>query len=93
MKRLLKRRELTLVLVIAVLVAAISLRHPAFLRASNLYDILDDTATIMRKSRDEMLAEVFGPPTREFMQCVLNDLRKALELKVHRGPKNGHGRA
>jgi rhamnose transport system permease protein len=60
MKRLLKRRELTLVLVIAVLVAAISLRHPAFLRASNLYDILDDTAILFMVAIGQMMVIVTG---------------------------------
>lgn len=60
MKRLLKRRELTLVLLIAVLVAAISLRHPAFLRVSNLYDILDDTAILFMVAIGQMMVIVTG---------------------------------
>jgi rhamnose transport system permease protein len=60
MKRLLKRRELTLALVIAVLVAAISLRHPAFLRAANLYDILDDTAILFMVAIGQMMVIVTG---------------------------------
>jgi rhamnose transport system permease protein len=60
MKRLLKRRELTLVLVIAVLVAAISLRHPAFLRAANLYDILDDTAILFMVAIGQMMVILTG---------------------------------
>lgn len=60
MRRLLKRREFTLLLVILVLVAAISLRYPAFLSASNLYDILNDTAILFMVAIAQMMVIVTG---------------------------------
>jgi rhamnose transport system permease protein len=60
MKRLFKRRELTLVLVLAVLVAAISLRHPAFLQPGNVYDILNDTAILFMVAIGQMMVILTG---------------------------------
>jgi rhamnose transport system permease protein len=60
MTRLLKRREITLVLIIAVILAAVSLRAPGFLRLGNLSDILTDTAILVIVSIGQMMVIVTG---------------------------------
>jgi len=60
MLKYLKRRELTLVLIIVVLLAAVTLRAPGFLRPSNLADILNDTAILVMVSIGQMMVIVTG---------------------------------
>jgi rhamnose transport system permease protein len=60
MKRLLKRRESTLVIIILVLLAAVSLRARGFLELSNLNDILTDTAILVIVSIGQMMVIVTG---------------------------------
>jgi rhamnose transport system permease protein len=55
MMRLLKRREITLVIIIAVILAAVSVRAPGFLRLANLRDILTDTAILVIVSIGQMM--------------------------------------
>lgn len=60
MKRLLKRRESTLVLIIIVVLALVSIRAHGFLRLSNLSDILTDTAILVIVSIGQMMVIVTG---------------------------------
>ncbi len=60
MIRLLKRREATLILIIAVMLAAISTRAPGFLKLGNLRDILTDTAILVIVSIGQMMVIVTG---------------------------------
>lgn len=60
MMKLLKRREITLVIIILVLLAAVSLRAPGFLKLGNLNDILTDTAILVIVSIGQMLVIVTG---------------------------------
>jgi rhamnose transport system permease protein len=59
-QRLLKSREATLVIIVAVLLAAVSLRAPGFLRPGNLEDILTDTAILCIVSIGQMMVIVTG---------------------------------
>jgi rhamnose transport system permease protein len=60
MLRLLKRREVTLILIIAVLLAAVSIRAPGFLRLGNVEDILTDTAILCIVAIGQMMVIVTG---------------------------------
>jgi len=60
MIRLLKRRETTLILIIAVMLAAISARAPGFLKLGNLRDILTDTAILVIVSIGQMMVIITG---------------------------------
>ncbi len=60
MVKLLKRREATLVLIIVVVLAAVSVRARGFLRLSNLTDILTDTAILVIVSIGQMMVIVTG---------------------------------
>jgi rhamnose transport system permease protein len=60
MLKLLKRREITLVAIIAVMLAAVSLRAPGFLRLGNIGDILTDTAILVIVSIGQMMVIVTG---------------------------------
>ncbi|HEY9595215.1 MAG TPA: ABC transporter permease [Spirochaetia bacterium] len=60
MRGLLKRRELTLVLIIVVLLTAVSLRAPGFLKPGNLRDILTDTAILVIVSIGQMMVIITG---------------------------------
>ncbi len=60
MSKLLKRRELTLLVIIAVLLAAVSLRAPGFLALRNLNDILDDTAILAIVAIGQMMIVITG---------------------------------
>lgn len=60
MVKLLKRREVTLVLIIVVVLAAVSVRARGFLRLSNLTDILTDTAILVIVSIGQMMVIVTG---------------------------------
>jgi rhamnose transport system permease protein len=58
--KLLKRREITLVIIIAVLMAAVSIRAPKFLEFANLREILTDTAILVIVSIGQMFVIVTG---------------------------------
>ncbi|MGA2378551.1 MAG: ABC transporter permease [Spirochaetia bacterium] len=60
MLKLLKRREGTLVLIILLVIAAVSLRTHGFLRLSNLNDILTDTAILVIVSIGQMMVIITG---------------------------------
>jgi len=60
MLKLLKRREGTLVLIILLVLAAVSLRAHGFLRLSNLNDILTDTAILVIVSIGQMMVIITG---------------------------------
>jgi rhamnose transport system permease protein len=60
MTKLLKRREITLVIIIAVILAAVGLRAPGFLRLGNLNDILTDTAILVIVSIGQMMVIITG---------------------------------
>ncbi|MGA2975248.1 MAG: ABC transporter permease [Spirochaetia bacterium] len=60
MLKLLKRREITLVVIILVLLAAVSLRAPGFLKLGNLDGILTDTAILLIVSIGQMMVIVTG---------------------------------
>ena len=60
MLRLLKRREASLILIIAVLLTAVSLRAPGFLRLGNIGDILTDTAILCIVGIGQMMVIVTG---------------------------------
>jgi rhamnose transport system permease protein len=57
---LLKRRETTLVVIIAVMLAAVAVRAPGFLKPGNLKDILTDTAILVIVSIGQMMVIVTG---------------------------------
>ncbi len=58
--RLLRRRELTLLAIIAVLLAAVSLRAPGFLAVGNVNDILNDTAILIIVAIGQMMVIITG---------------------------------
>jgi rhamnose transport system permease protein len=58
--KLLKRREITLVIIIALLMAAVSIRAPKFLQLVNLREILTDTAILVIVSIGQMFVIVTG---------------------------------
>jgi rhamnose transport system permease protein len=60
MKAFFRSREATLAALIVLLLAAVSLRFPSFLRASNLYDILNDTAILFMVAIGQMLVIITG---------------------------------
>jgi len=60
MLKLLKRREGTLVLIILLVLAAVSLRAHGFLRLSNLNDILTDTSILVIVSIGQMMVIITG---------------------------------
>ncbi len=60
MHRLLKRREITLVLIIVAILAAVSLRAPGFLTLKNANDILTDTAILAIVAIGQMMVIITG---------------------------------
>jgi rhamnose transport system permease protein len=60
MRRILKRRESTLVVIILLVLAVVSVRAHGFLRLSNLNDILTDTAILAIVSIGQMMVIVTG---------------------------------
>ena len=60
MVRYFKRREVTLLVILAVLLALITLRAPGFLRVNNLNDVLNDTSILVIVSIGQMLVIVTG---------------------------------
>lgn len=60
MTKLLKRREITLLIIIAVILAAVGMRAPGFLRLGNLSDILTDTAILVIVSIGQMMVIITG---------------------------------
>jgi len=60
MKQLLKRRETTLLLIIALFIALVSLRSPLFATRGNIYDILNDTAVLMLAATAQFLILLTG---------------------------------
>ena len=60
MKAFLRSREATLAVIILLLLAAVSLRFPSFMRAANLYDMLNDTALLFMVAIAQMLVIITG---------------------------------
>lgn len=60
MLRLLRRREAFLILIIVVLLVAVRIRAPGFLRVGNLDDILTDTAILCIMAIGQMIVIVTG---------------------------------
>jgi rhamnose transport system permease protein len=60
MLKILRRRETTMVAIIIVLLAAVSLRAPDFLKLANLGDILTDTAILIIVSMGQMMVIITG---------------------------------
>jgi rhamnose transport system permease protein len=58
--KLLKRREITLVIIIVLLMAVVSIRTPKFLELGNLTEILTDTAILVIVSIGQMFVIVTG---------------------------------
>ncbi len=59
-RSILKRRETTLVVIIAVVLAAVGIRAPGFLKPGNLGDILTDTAILVIVSIGQMMVIITG---------------------------------
>jgi rhamnose transport system permease protein len=60
MVKIIKRREFTLLLILVVLLAVVSLRTPSFLALKNLNDILNDTAILIIVAIGQMMVIVTG---------------------------------
>ncbi len=60
MLKYLKRRETTLLFILAILLALISLRAPGFLKVGNLNDILNDTSILVIVAIGQLMVIVTG---------------------------------